>query len=146
MRRSLFLFLSVLLLAGCAAKTTATQNPPSGEAIIWERSGGIAGVCQRLRITFEGAYQLEDCAEEATMSAGQLAPEQWDELAVLLDRYAMFQYNFIPPQGSADMFTDSYTFNGSGDERPSPETQLAINERLAAIAAELAAGVPVARR
>jgi hypothetical protein len=135
-----------LILAACAPQPVATQNPPARDAIIWERSGGFAGICQRLTITFVGAYQLEDCAGERSLSAGELDAAQWEELAGLLERYTTFQYNFIPPQNSADMFTDSYTFNGAGSETPSPDEQARINERLAELAGQLAAGNPVVLR
>jgi hypothetical protein len=139
MRRRIFVLtlLAGVLLVACSPQPQA-QATPSGPVVVWERSGGIAGICQRFRIAAGGAFILEDCSDNRVINEGRLSQEQWEELAGLLAQYNAFEYNFNPPQGSADMFTDKYTFSGTGDKIPSPEVQVAINEYLAELATEAA--------
>ena len=139
MSKTLWLCLILILfLAACAAQPQGPQSTPQGSAIVWERSGGIAGICQRLTIEWNGAYQLEDCSDQSLIREGSLPPDQWGGLERLLTQYGAFEYENIPPQGSADMFTDQYTFNGTGSAIPSMEQKAEINEQLAQLATELA--------
>lgn len=108
-----------------------------GTAINWRRTGGIAGICQELTINFGGEYELVDCANQYTLSAGKLPDEQWKQLDDWLNTYANFEYKFIPPQGSADMFTDTYSFNGKGDQIPSGSQEATINDFLSVLATQL---------
>ena len=108
-----------------------------GTAINWRRTGGIAGICQELTIRFGGEYELADCANQHTLNTGRLAEEQWKQLDDWLNTYAVFEYKFVPPQDSADMFADTYTFNGKGDQIPSGSQEATINDFLAELATQL---------
>lgn len=113
------------------------EAPEVDTAIVWERSGGIAGICQRLTIQFDGIYDLADCINEHTLSKGELSNQQWNQLSEWLQTYATFEYRSEIPEGSADMFVDGYVFNGRGDQVPPSETQEEINAQLAGLATEL---------
>ena len=115
------------------------ESPETGTAIVWERSGGIAGICQRLTVQFSGAYELADCINEHILNSGELSSQQWSQVSEWLETYGTFEYRFQPPQGSADMFMDGYVFNGRGDQVPPVEMQEEINTQLANLATELAA-------
>ncbi|HEX6305875.1 MAG TPA: hypothetical protein VFZ76_16885 [Anaerolineales bacterium] len=117
------------------------EAPETGTAIVWERSGGIAGICQRLTVQFSGAYELADCINELTLNTGELSNQQWHQVSEWLETYGTFEYRFQPPEGSADMFMDGYVFNGRGDQIPPIETQEEINTQLANLATELAGTV-----
>lgn len=117
------------------------EEPGTDTAIVWERSGGIAGICQRLTIQFGGVYDLADCINEQTLSKGELSSQQWNQLSEWLQSYATFEYRSQPPEGSADMFVDGYVFNGRGAQTPPIETQEDINTHLADLATELARAV-----
>jgi hypothetical protein len=117
------------------------EAPETEVAIVWERSGGIAGICQRLTIQFDGVYDLADCINEHTLSKGELSSEQWSQLSEWLQNHATFEYRSQPPEGSADMFVDGYVFNGRGDQVPALERQEEINAELADLAVALA-GAP----
>lgn len=108
-----------------------------GTAINWRRTGGIAGICQELTIEFGGNYELADCANQHILNTGKLSDEQWKQLDEWLNTYADFEYKFVPPQGSADMFADMYSFNGTGDQIPSGDQEATINEFLSKLAAQL---------
>lgn len=114
------------------------EAPETDTAIVWERSGGFAGICQRLTIQFDGTYNMADCINERTLSKGELSSQQWIQVSEWLQTYGKFEYRSQPPEGSADMFLDDYIFNGRGDQIPLIETQEEINMQLANLATELA--------
>ncbi len=106
-------------------------------AIVWERSGGIAGICQRLTIQFSGAYKLVHCIHESMLYQGELSSDQWKQLFDWLQKFTTFEFGIRPPEGSADVYIDTYVFNGQGDQQPSIEKQQEINEHLAMLANSL---------
>lgn len=122
------------------ARFRMAQSPEglqSQAAMVWERSGGIAGICQQLVIYSSGAYVMEDCNNQQTIGKGRIPPSEWENLQSLLDQYDVFQWEFEPPEGSADMFIDRYTLNGNGESIPSEKVQESINETLAELAVQL---------
>jgi hypothetical protein len=134
----LLLIMAVLAACGTPAGGNATPTATADEAIMWERSGGIAGICQRLTIDFGGEYILADCANDRTLSAGQLPGHSWNQLLQWLETYGNFEFQSEIPEGSADMFADGYLFNGRGDQIPAIERQQEINEYLGVLATDLA--------
>jgi hypothetical protein len=139
-RRMVFkLILTILLSSFFAACSPQAARPTEGTdaAIIWQRSGGIAGICQRLTVERAGSYKLLDCSDESLIAEGALTPEQWEPFSRLLDQYGAFQYSFVPPEGTADMFTDELSFHGTGSGTPDQTEQAAISEQLAQLVIEL---------
>lgn len=138
----------VFFSACSSAPTTSgapqpTQPPVGGSSgqtpgIVWERSGGIAGICQKLTLHADGSYLLEDCTAGTQIAKGTLSAGQLDTLNGYLSRYSKIQWSSTAPAGSADMFNDQYTLNGSGDQTPTPSEETAINEFLANLAKQLA--------
>lgn len=123
--------------------TPAATIPSTSEgqpvAIVWERSGGIAGICQRLTVQFDGAYLLQDCRNESTIGQGRLPKGALDQLSTWLSQYTSFTWAFVPPANSADMFAARYTFNGRGSQSPSAQEQEMINGYLSGLVRELTA-------
>lgn len=112
--------------------------PKGGLPVIsWERSGGIAGICHRLTIFSDNTYLLQDCITETTLSVGTLSSEDAAFITSQVNRFRPFEYEFVPPQGSADMFSDKYSFAGKGSEDPTLQEQEAINEFLGNLSAKL---------
>lgn len=122
-----------------AVPTDFVVIPPSGEAavVIWQRSGGIAGICYALAITETGEYALQGCEEGATPRTGQMSPQQQAQLNQLLDRYATFEWRFVPPPDSADMFQETYIFYGRGSRSPTEAEQEEIGRFLAELVNEI---------
>jgi hypothetical protein len=123
-----------------SATVPVTSNPPTtgGQpAIIWKRTGGIAGMCQTLTIDFGGNYLLQDCKSNSQIADGILSSDHMDQLNGYLSQYENFQWESAPPENSADMFNDQLTFIGQGSATPTSEEQQAMNEYLASLAAEL---------
>lgn len=115
---------------------------PDQALIVWERSGGIAGICQRLEIHLDFTYIVSDCFTEETTSSGSLPEDEAAYLSGLIDRFRTFRYTLEPPQGSADMFSDQYNFTGDGAITPSQMEQEQLNEYLAKLANRLANSGP----
>lgn len=106
-------------------------------AVVWERSGGIAGICQRLTITINQSYSIEDCRNHQLISGGNLNQDQWSQIQKWLERFISFNWHSNPPQGSADMFTDGLTFNGKGSTTPSQNDEENIAQYLSDLSTEL---------
>lgn len=120
-----------------ANKSTPTQPQQTQAAIVWERSGGIAGICQRLTLRSSAAYVLEDCRKQTVVSRGNLPESDRVQLKkLLLKQYGQFQWQ-SSNQG-ADMFSDRYTLNGRGSQKPTLSEQAALNKYLTQLAGQLA--------
>lgn len=111
--------------------------PESETAVVWERSGGIAGICQSLTILFNREYELTDCLNEHTLNKGTLSADQFNPISDWLQTYTTFEFRSQPPESSADVFMDEVHFNGHGEQSPSTETQMEINDYLGSLATEL---------
>ncbi len=106
--------------SGSAFRVASQPGQPSGESVpvlVWERSGGIAGICQTLTIYKGGSYQLKNCMNNSLLDTGKLSPNQMSQLNNLLTSYTQSQWESQPPAGSADMFTDRFTFYGDGSKK-----------------------------
>jgi hypothetical protein len=129
-----------------ATQQTPIAPPSKGEGglsgtgtsiLEWERTGGIAGICQTMAINQDFSYQILNCATGKEIASGELTSEQAGYVEDLQNRYPSFQWHFNPPKGSADMFMDRYTLFGTGSMTPAPEVQAAIDQDLANLANEL---------
>ncbi|NES97130.1 MAG: hypothetical protein F6K32_18215 [Desertifilum sp. SIO1I2] len=121
----------------------SAANPPvkpiaseQRDVIVWERSGGIAGICHRLTLQSTGRYTLENCFRQQPIRQGQLSRSQFAPLQRDLARYNRFEWELLPPPNSADMFTVRYSFNGKGRRSPTLKDREAINALLAEIASQ----------
>jgi hypothetical protein len=129
-----------------ATQPAPTQPPGKGDSglsdggttiLEWERTGGIAGICQAMQVNQDFSFQIVNCATGKVMASGELTSEQAGFVEDLQNRYAGFQWHFTPPPGSADMFMDRYTLFGKGSLTPTEEVQAAIDQDLASLAGEL---------
>ena len=143
MKSPMFLGLTLVVLAlpttiasAIANKSTPTEPRGQAAAVVWERSGGIAGICQRLTLRSSAAYVLEDCRRQIVMSRGELPEGDRVRLKkLLLKQYGQFQWQ-SSNQGP-DMFSDRYVFKGRGLQKPTLAEQAALNQNLAQLAGKL---------
>jgi len=122
-----------------AQDSSTTDQLP---AVSWTRTGGIAGICQELTVYFNGSYWLKDCKADKTLAQGMLPEGHLTYLSGLWERFGSFEWNPMPPAGSADMFDDQMKFYGSGSETMPDEEQQKLNQYLALLANELKASMP----
>jgi hypothetical protein len=129
-----------------ATQQTPITSPSKGEGglvgtgtsiLEWERTGGIAGICQTMMINLDLSFQIVNCASGKEIVSGELTSEQAGFVEDLQTRYASFQWHSNPQPGSADMFMDRYTLFGKGTVVATPEVQVAIDQDLANLANEL---------
>ena len=147
MKSPMFLGLTLVILALPVTIANAIANKPKqptpaetqgNQAIVWERSGGIAGICQRLTLRSSAAYVLEDCRKQTVVVSRGSLPEG-DRVRfkkLLQQQYGSFQWK-SSHQG-ADVFSDRYTLNGRGVQKPTLTEQAALNQDLAQLAGKLA--------
>jgi hypothetical protein len=104
----------------------------------WQRSGGFAGICQRLMLYADGGYLLQDCAKNKALSQGQLSADVLAQLKDWSGRYQSFAWKADLPPGAADMFNDELSFTGQGTQAATAQQQEDIFNALAETVAELA--------
>ena len=115
-----------------------TANGDSEQVVAhWQRSGGFAGICQAMDIYADGHAVVSDCNSNRELASGELTEPQRQLLKGLLDNYQQFNWKFIPPKGSADMFVDEYTVSGVGSQLLPAGQNETINEGLASVAQSL---------
>ena len=119
-----------LIVSGCAAnslKAASTRTPslatstpwsllaPAPGSLAWERSGGIAGLCQQLVIQVDGTFVLSDTCRSAAPQTGRLTQAQAAQLRSWLGTYSSFVWSTPDQPGTADMFQIKVEFQGSGN-------------------------------
>jgi len=116
--------------SGSAFRVASQPSGESAPALVWERSGGIAGICQTLTVYKNGIYQLENCKNNTLLDTGKLSPSQMSQLNNLLKSYTQSQWASKPPAGSADMFVDRFTLYGDGSKKVDPGIQGKVEQLL----------------
>lgn len=115
-----------------------TPIPASSSIVIaWERSGGIAGICEVLTIDVDSSYHLQMGCTEMVQSSGVIPASAMQELMRWREEYASFTWKSTPPPNSADMFTANLVFNGTGT-RVASETE---QSEIVALVESLLAGL-----
>jgi hypothetical protein len=131
----------VLILAACARGTPSeiptglpsspTTTPysllvPAPGWITWERSGGIAGLCQQLTIQADGSYVFDDPCRSTVSQTGHLSQDEADRLQTWLATYQPYTWTSPAQPGAADIFTLKLRFHGSGSSPASEDVQSMI--------------------
>ena len=109
--------LLALFVASCAASQPATSNPspspavssPLATAIEYRRTGGFAGVDDRITVTREGLLELHD--RQGRRTSAQLSSGDLKELESLLAGWRKLE---SPPRehATADAFNYSLSYDG----------------------------------
>ncbi len=99
------------------------QGGDSPVVATWQRSGGFAGICQRLMLYADGGYLLQDCVKNRALAQGTLSGDSLSQLKDWIGRYQSFGWQKQNPPGSADMFEDQLSFNGQGSQAASAAQQ-----------------------
>ncbi|HEY9089288.1 MAG TPA: hypothetical protein VIO36_14050 [Anaerolineaceae bacterium] len=115
-----------------------TQSGDRPVVAVWQRSGGFAGICQRMFVYADGGYLLQDCVKNKALAQGQLSEGALQQVKDWTSQYQSFDWKVKLPPGSADMFNDQLSFTGQGLQAASEQQQEEMANALAEIAAELA--------
>jgi hypothetical protein len=115
---------------------------PAPPVLIWHREGGLAGFCDDLIIDAVGLVDAASCADDpaATVSHGQLPPDDLARLEAWLDEYQPFEVEQADP-ATADGMAITLTFAGRGPADPTD----ADKQQILDFAAEIYAGFTGAR-
>ncbi len=110
----------------------------ASDLIHWERTGGIAGVCQRLAVSPQGSYRLVDCKSGTVIQTGALPADYWNYLTKLSGSYSSYDWQLPAADLAADAFVDRYSFHGTGTVQPGDQETGDLNEYLANLVSSLA--------
>ncbi len=85
----------------------------------WRREGGIAGFCDVVELTPDGAAEVSSCASDPPRPVAQvrLSTAQASLIAGWVVRFGSFEREETDP-ATADAMTISVKFDGQGDEQP----------------------------
>ena len=95
-------------------------------ALMYEISGGFAGLCYQMIVGPDGSYALMNCRSmdgQTVISVGTLPEPDRTALADALAQYAPYKWPLTIAIPAPDQFVTSFIFNGAGTE--------AINEQAA---------------
>jgi len=98
------------LLAGAVACRQTRSDAQLAGPFVLERTGGLAGAADRIRIEQNGEYEV--FRREASVLEGQLSPDAVGRLAVLANQSGRFANDRELRADGADLFT--YTFEYAG--------------------------------
>ena len=119
----------LIALAGCGDEDGGTES-----LVIFERSGGFAGLTEELRIETNGRVEFsEEVAGEPRRSTVSLSPKRLDRLRDLLDSVPIDSLPEPDPDSiCADCFSYALTYAGSSwvgnDLALTPEATRLITE------------------
>lgn len=114
-------------------------DPQRLPLVTWQRSGGIAGICQTLTVLPNGFYELQDCNNDSLLLAGPLPQAAWEKINSYLSRFAPFSYQATLPPKAADAFYDVLDLRASGRVVPDEPLKAEIDAYFAGLVSELAA-------
>ncbi len=127
------LIIAVLLLSACTGvepteevQPTPSPAPTAGESILsWERTGGIAGFCDKVVIDAPGVATVENCKGDVQTKI-ELTAWQMVRLQEWQQTYQSFQYS-QSDTGVADAMTITLTFTGEGQQAANDEEMNTIS-------------------
>ncbi len=122
---------------GARLLSVEVLGSPAPTVLTWHREGGLAGFCDDLTIDATGLVDAASCADDpaATVSHGQLPPDDLARLQTWLDKYQPFEVEQVDP-ATADGMAISLTFAGRGPAEPTEAEKQQILDFAAEIYAE----------
>lgn len=111
-------------------------------ALEWNRTGGIAGFCDKLVVYVTGTAVASSggCGggQAVERGRGPLASSQLDRFAAWVDRLAPFEWAYSDPPAAADAMTLELVFTGKGSAQATTAEQEAIQAFAADVFAQTA--------
>lgn len=120
-------------------------QPPSVPAAVvftWHREGGIAGVCDELRVVETGEAIASHCRRGVSDEVGRstLTPAEEDQLDVWLAAYAPINATF-KDAAVADALTQTLALAGRGASKPTADEEQAMLNLASMVFARIASDV-----
>ena len=121
--------------AWLAHNAPGNGDPAFGLALEWQRSGGIAGSCETLRVMRSGLLFSSTCQGQA-IGSGMLEDADLVQLYAWLDNLAPLESSFGDPT-IADGFQEQLRLPGQGNQPADAATQTALLEFCARLSDQL---------
>lgn len=116
----------ILMLNGCSfgppsddGQSPSNPTPTAHPILTWERTGGIAGFCDKVMIDEAGWAFVENCKDETGTNI-RLTEGQLEQLAEWRGTYESFEYSQTDP-ATADAMTISLSMAGEGSQTADDE-------------------------
>jgi len=105
---------AALAVGACGGEdeTATTRTDADGPLVVYERSGGIAGVAERLEIASDGAVAVTAGAVDPQRADFQLSDEELQQLNSELDAADLEAVSTTGPGACADCFIESVATGG----------------------------------
>ncbi len=136
---------AAIALGGCGGddETATTRTDANGPLVVYERSGGIAGVAEHLQVGSDGAVEVTAGAVEPQHADFQLSDEELGQLSSELEAADFGAVSATGPGACADCFIESVATGGRtttivGEIDPPPASVSAALEHLRQLVARAA--------
>jgi hypothetical protein len=120
------------------------QSPsvPAAVVFTWHREGGIAGVCDELRVLATGEVVASNCRRGVSDEVGRstLTPAEDDQLDAWLAAYAPINATF-KDAAVADALTQTLALAGRGTTQPTADEEQAMLDLASTVYARIASDV-----
>ena len=105
---------AALALGACGGDddTATTRTEADGPLVVYERSGGIAGVAERVVVASDGAVAVTAGAVDPQHADFQLSDEELQQLSAELDAADLDAVSTTGPGACADCFIESVATGG----------------------------------
>jgi hypothetical protein len=104
---------AALAVPGCGGGDgTSTVSDPAGPLVVYQRSGGIAGVDEKLEVERDGSASVGTGGVEPAHASFRLADAELQELSAELDAADFDAVTPSGPSSCADCFVESVTTRG----------------------------------
>jgi hypothetical protein len=102
-----------ILGAGCGGDDeTSTASDPAGPLVVYQRSGGIAGVTEKLQVERDGSVTVNAGAVDPQRASFRLSDAELQDLSAELDAADFGAVSTPGPSACADCFIESVDTGG----------------------------------
>ncbi len=111
---SVALAVAAIAVSGCGSGDTTTTTDPdlAGPLVVYQRSGGIAGVDEKLDVERDGSASVSTGGVEPAHSSFRLSDAELKELSAELDAADFGAVTTSGPSSCADCFVESVATGG----------------------------------
>ena len=111
---SVALAVAAIAVSGCGSGDTTTTTDPdlAGPLVVYQRSGGIAGVDEKLDVERDGSASVSTGGVEPAHSSFRLSDAELKELSAELDAADFGAVTTFGPSSCADCFVESVATGG----------------------------------
>ena len=102
--------------------------------VFWERSGGIAGICQQMTILPDSSYRIINCNNNEVVAEGQLDSPYKERISGLVTEFASLEWQTPQSELGPDAFLDKLILNVTGTSQADGD---GLDQELASMAQSL---------